>query len=367
MSSVAGEPGSVGDALLARTAELVAIPSVSHHEHEMADAVEAALRACPWIEVHRSEDDIVARTELGHSHRLVLAGHLDTVAPAAGHEHVIVQGDRLVGLGAADMKGGIAVFLHLAEQVPEPAVDLTWSFNVCEEVAAHHSGLRRMWAEHPELLEADAAIVGEPTDGVVEAGCQGTLRISVGLRGVRAHTSRPAEGRNAIHRLVPLLGAIGSYVGRTPELDGCRYMETLQAVAVEGGVAGNVVPDSASLLVNHRFAPDRDAAAAVASVRELLEPWLEEGDTFDVVEVVAGAPPHLDDPLLGTLVARSGRPPRAKLGWTDVATFWSHGVPAANFGPGDPLVAHTAGEYVTAGQLERAYAALHRLVTEPLS
>ncbi len=197
---------------------------------------------------------------------------------------------------------------------------------------------------------------------MVEAGCQGTLRVRVGLAGARAHTARPAAGRNAIHRLGPLLDTVSGYRGRRPVLDGCEYAEQLQAVEVRGGVAANVVPDEASLLVNHRFAPDRSTEQAEASVRELLGPHLEPGDRWELVDFAAGAPPALDHPLLSKLVAASGAPPRAKLGWTDAASLWSHGIPAANFGPGDPRLAHTPDEHVSIGELERAATTLEDLL-----
>ena len=259
----AAEPMPHG--LFGLTTALVAIPSVSHFEGPMADAVEAALRLCPWLEVDRVGDNVVARTDLGRRHRVLLAGHLDTVPPVDGNEEPRIVDDVLYGVGSADMKGGLAVFLHLAGTIPEPAVDVTWCFYACEEVDQQFSGLHHLWEHRPDLLEADAAILGEPTGGVVEAGCQGTLRVRISLAGRRAHTARPHTGRNAIHRLAPLLAAVAGYQSRRPVLDGCEYVEQLQAVEVSGGVSGNVVPDEASLVVNHRFAPDRTPADAEAS------------------------------------------------------------------------------------------------------
>ncbi len=348
--------------LLGLATALVAVPSVSHHEGQMADAVESALARCPWLDVERVGANVVARTELGRDSRVLLAGHLDTVPPVGGNEEPRLEGDVLYGVGAADMKGGLAVFLHLAAVLSDPAVDVTWCFYVCEEVEQQFNGLIQLLEARPDLLDVDAAILGEPTGGVVEAGCQGTLRVRVGLRGQRAHTARPGEGRNAIHRLGPLLDSVASYRGRRPVLDGCEYAEQLQAVDVAGGVAPNVVPDEASLLLNHRFAPDRSIEDAEVSMRELIAPHLEAGDQWELVESAGGAPPALDHPLLAKLVASSGSPPRAKLGWTDVASLWSHRIPAANFGPGDPVLAHTPGEHVHAGELERVSATLELLL-----
>lgn len=350
------------DGLLGLATALVAVPSVSHHEAEMADAVEAALARCPWLDVTRVGANVVARTELGRGSRILLAGHLDTVPPVGGNEEPRLDGDVLYGVGAADMKGGLAVFLHLAAKVSEPSVDVTWCFYACEEVEQHFNGLVQLLDRRPDLLQGDAAILGEPTGGVVEAGCQGTLRVRVGLRGQRAHPARPAEGRNAIHRLGPLLDTVAGYCGRRPVLDGCEYAEQLQAVEVAGGVAPNVVPDEASLLLNHRFAPDRSVEEAEASIRDLLARHLEAGDQWELVEFAGGAPPSLAHPLLAELVVSSGSTPRAKLGWTDAASLWSRGIPAANFGPGDPRLAHTPGEHVSAGELEQVAATLERLL-----
>ena len=351
--------------LLGLTAELVAVPSVSHHEAALAARVEGELRACPWLDVSRVGDSVVGRTDLGRDRRLLVAGHLDTVPPA-GNEVPRPEGDVLWGLGAADMKGGLAVMLDLARTLDQPAVDVTWCFYACEEVAREHSGLAALWRDHPDLLRADAAVLGEPTGAVVEAGCQGTMRVVVHVGGVRAHTARPFTGRNAVHRLAPVLDRVAGWSGRAIVLDGCEYVEQLQAVAVEGGVAGNVVPDHASVTLNYRFAPDRDAAEARQFLAALLDGDLDPdlGDRLEVVDEVEGAPPALDHPLLAALVTATGARPRAKVGWTDVASFWEHGIPAANFGPGDPLLAHHPDERVERASLERSRAVLERVLTD---
>jgi succinyl-diaminopimelate desuccinylase len=338
--------------LLALTAELVDIPSPSFAEAAICDLLESRLRAVPWLAVDRVGDNLVARTDLGRSQRLLLVGHTDTV-PANGNEQARIDGDVLWGLGAADMKGGVAVLLDLAETVGDPAVDVSYVFYACEEVAAVHSGLGQLLAERPALVAGDAAILGEPTGGAVEAGCQGTMRIEITLQGRRAHTARPWMGRNAVHRLGRLLAAVEAVPERRPVLDGCEYREALQAVRVEGGVAGNVVPDRAVVTLNHRFAPDRDAAAAEAAVRALLAAVLEDGDEVVVVDCAEGAPPGLGNPILGGLIERFGLEVRAKLGWTDVARFAALGVPACNLGPGDATLAHTAEERVDRASLER--------------
>ncbi len=349
--------------LLAATAVLVDIPSLSHQEQAVADLVETSLRGCSWLTTERIGDNVIARTMLGRDQRLVIAGHLDTVPPN-NNASARVEGDTLWGLGASDMKGALAVMLDVAAIAAEPAIDLTWCFYAAEEVGRAESGLAQLWVERPELLAGDAAVLGEPTGALVEAGCQGTMRVRITLAGVRAHTARPFAGRNAIHRLAPILNTIARWESRTATIDGCAYAEQLQVVEVTGGVAGNVVPDQASLTVNFRFAPDRTGAEAEAYVRQLLGADVveSEGDSFVVIDTADGAPPSLSHPLLAALVERSGQPPKAKVGWTDVASFWEHGVPAANFGPGDPLLAHHPDERVTRAQLNRVREVLVELL-----
>lgn len=347
--------------LLALTRDLVAIPSESHDEERIVDWLEVQLAAVPWLELHRVGLNLVARTRGGHATRLLLVGHTDTV-PANGNAVPRLEGDDLWGVGATDMKAGLAVMLELARTVSEPALEVSYVFYAGEEVAAVHNGLGHLFRDRPDLLEGDVALLGEPTDGVIEAGCQGTMRLRATLRGARAHTARPWMGRNAVHRLGPLLEAVAAVPERRPVLDGCEFREALQAVAVEGGVAGNVVPDLATVTLNHRFAPDRSSAEAEAFVRSVVEPHLEPGDELEVVDLAPAAPPSLDHPVLRSLIDRNQLPVRSKLGWTDVARFAEHGIPAANFGPGDATIAHTAEERVGREPVERCYAALADLL-----
>ena len=348
--------------LLALTRDLVAIPSESHHEHELVDWLDRELAAVPWLTVERIGLNLVARTTLGRPTRVLLAGHTDTV-PANGNQVPRIEGDVLWGLGATDMKAGLAVMVDLARTVADPVVDVTYVFYAGEEVAAVHNGLGHLFRDRPDLLVADVALLGEPTDAIVEAGCQGTLRLTVTLTGRRAHTARPWMGRNAIHRLGRLLALVDAHPGRQPVIDGCTFREALQAVAVDGGVGGNVVPDRATVTLNHRFAPDRSPAQAEQAVRGLLAPVLEDGDTVEVVDVAPAAAPALDHPLLQALVGRNGLEVRAKLGWTDVARFAEQGVPATNFGPGDATIAHTAQESVAREPIERCHRVLLDLLT----
>jgi succinyl-diaminopimelate desuccinylase len=343
--------------LLAFTAELVDIPSVSHHERAIADHLEQLLRAVQWLEVDRVGDNVAARTALGRPQRLVLAGHTDTV-PVNGNDRARIDGDVLHGLGSCDMKSGVAVLAELARTVSAPAVDVTYIFYECEEVDARFNGINRLFAERPDLVAGDAAILAEPTGARVEAGCQGTMRVEVSVEGERAHTARAWLGRNAIHRLGDVLSRVSACESRRVTIDGCEFREGLQAVHVEGGVAGNVVPDRAVVRLNHRFAPDRTPEEAVAHVRAVVG----DVDGFEVVDMAAPAAPALGHPLLAALVSRTGQAPRAKLGWTDVSRFAEHGIPATNFGPGDPNLAHTAGEHVTRADLETVHGALRALL-----
>ncbi|MGA2208066.1 MAG: succinyl-diaminopimelate desuccinylase [Acidimicrobiales bacterium] len=350
--------------LLGLTAELVDIPSVSHHEQAIADRIEAMLSGATHLEVLRLGNNVLARTRFGRPMRLMLAGHLDTV-PANGNERAVVDAGVCHGLGAADMKGGLAVMAELARNLEAPSVDVTFIAYVCEEVDQRHSGLGEIESEAPDWLQADAAVLGEPTASVVEAGCQGVLRVDLELRGARAHTARPWMGVNAIQRLAPVLAAVAAYEGRRPVIDGCEFREALQAVAVEGGVANNVVPDSARLVLNHRFAPDVSVGQAFASIESLLSPGLDaaRGDRLTLGASSLAAAPGLGHPLLARLVAASVSPPRAKLGWTDVSFFSARGTPAANFGPGEPTLAHSAGECVDRSDLELAYRTLRSVLT----
>ncbi len=348
--------------LLALTAQLVDVPSVSFDEGRLVDWLESELARLDHLEVTRVGDNLVARTDLGRERRLILAGHTDTV-PANGNAGARLDGDTLWGVGSADMKGGLAVFLDLARTVTDPTVDLSFVLYAREEVAQEHSGLNELRAERPDLLAGDCAILGEPTGGQIEAGCQGALRIQVHLAGIRAHTARPWMGRNAVHRLAPILVDLSAYEARMPTIDGCTYREAVQAVSVEAGVAGNVVPDAAVVRIHHRFAPDRTLDQAESWLRELLDPHLDDDDRVVVEDRSPACPPSLEHPLLAGLVVDNQLPVRAKLGWTDVARFADLGVPATNFGPGDPAVAHRPDEHLDRASIEVVHAALRRLVT----
>ena len=336
------------------TADLVDIASESFQEAEIADAVEQALRVRPHLEVTRVGHTVVARTSLGHAERVVVAGHLDTV-PANDNLPSRLEGDTLWGLGTCDMKGGVAVALALAATVPDPVRDVTYVFYEAEEVAAVHNGLGRLAREHPDLLAADFAILMEPSDAGVEAGCQGTLRIDVVTRGERAHSARSWRGHNAIHDAAPVLQVLADYEPRRVVIDGLEYREGLNAVGISGGVAGNVVPDEARVSINFRFAPDRSIAEALEHLRGLFD-----GYEIEVTDEAPGAMPGLDRPAAAAFVAAIGAVPRPKFGWTDVAQFTQLGIPAVNYGPGDPVYAHKQDEHVPVAQLVAVEDALRR-------
>ncbi|WP_224766413.1 succinyl-diaminopimelate desuccinylase [Nocardioides campestrisoli] len=325
---------------VALTEQLVNIESVSHDEARIADAVEQALRALPHLQVVRRGHTLVARTELGREERVVLAGHLDTV-PVNDNLPARLEDGILHGLGTCDMKGGDAVMLRLAATVPEPRRDLTFIFYEAEEVADVHNGLRLLAESDPELMKADFAILMEPSNASVEAGCQGTLRVEVRTHGERAHSARSWRGVNAIHAVHEVLARLAAYQPRQPVIDGLTYHEGLNAVRIHGGVAGNVVPDECVVEVNYRYAPDRSPEEAVAYVTEFFD-----GFELQVTDLAPGALPGLDRPAARAFVDAVGGEVAPKFGWTDVARFSALGVPAVNYGPGDPLFAHKQDEQV---------------------
>ncbi len=338
-------------------AALVDTPSVSGDEAAIADAVEAALREqAPHLEVLRTGDAVLARTHLGRGQRVLLAGHLDTV-PIADNLPSRRDGHLLHGCGTSDMKAGNAVIAHLAATLTAPRHDLTMVFYDCEEVDAERNGLGRIAREHRDWLVADLAILGEPTNAGVEAGCQGTLRAEITTRGHRAHSARWWLGDNAIHAATPVLQRLAAYAARDVDIDGCVYREGLQAVRIAGGVAGNVVPDECVVTINFRFAPDRSEAAAEQHVREVFD-----GFELAVTDHSPGAPPGLTAPAAQEFVAATGAQPSAKYGWTDVSRFAALGIPALNYGPGDPNLAHQRAEHVDTRQITEAVAVLRRFL-----
>jgi succinyl-diaminopimelate desuccinylase len=334
------------------TERLVDIASVSGEEEQIADAVEQALQGLSHLEVLRFGNTVAARTRLGRPERVVLGGHLDTV-PVNANFPSRREGGIIHGLGSCDMKSGVAVALHLAATLLEPNRDITFLFYECEEVEAERNGLTKLSQQRPELLTGDFAVLMEPSNAGVEAGCQGTLRFEIEVTGERAHSARSWMGRNAIHAATPVLQRLEGYQPRRPVIDGLEYHEGLNAVGIAGGVAGNVVPDRCVVTVNHRFAPDRTEEEALAFVRDFFSP-------YDVVvtDSAPGALPGLSVPAAAAFVEAVGGEVHPKFGWTDVARFSGLGVPAVNFGPGDPVYAHKQDEHVPVEHIERVAAAL---------
>lgn len=330
------------------TAALVDIPSESRHEQQIADEIEAALREqAAEYEVIRSGNAVLARTTLGRPLRVLLAGHTDTV-PAAGNLPSRLEGGVLHGCGTSDMKAGDAVFLHLAATIADPKHDITLVMYDCEEIESSANGLGRIERELPDWLRADVAILGEPSGGFIEAGCQGTIRVVVRAAGTRAHSARSWLGDNAIHKLGAVIDRLSAYAPRNIDIDGCIYREGLSAVRIDGGIAGNVIPDAASVTVNFRFAPDRSVEQATAHLLDVFD-----GLEVDIerTDAAAGALPGLGAPAAAALVEAAGGQVRAKYGWTDVARFAALGIPAVNYGPGDPNLAHRVDERVDVAQI----------------
>jgi succinyl-diaminopimelate desuccinylase len=329
------------------TAQLVDIESVSGTEQRLADAIADALAGLPHLTLHRDGNAVVARTGFGCAERVVLAGHIDTV-PIAGNLPSHRDGDLLYGCGSCDMKSGVAVQLRLAAQITAATRDVSYVFYDCEEVEAERNGLLRLSRSSPELLAADFAVLLEPSGAVVEGGCQGTLRADVVATGKRAHSARSWLGSNAIHSAGGILDVLRGYQAAQPVVDGLAYHEGLNAVGISGGVAGNVIPDECTVMVNFRFAPDRSEEQAAQHVREVFSGW-----DVRITDVAGGARPGLDRPAAASFLAAVGGEPRAKLGWTDVARFSALGIPAVNYGPGDPQLAHTRDEHVPVAQIEQ--------------
>lgn len=342
------------------TRALCDIESVSGNEAEIADAIEVALTECAHLELTRDGDTVVARTTLGLNRRVVVAGHLDTV-PVNNNLPTHFDGDQLVGRGTVDMKAGVAVQLKLAAELADPVVDVTWIWYDNEEVAADLNGLGRLARNRPDLLAGDFAILGEPTNALVEGGCNGTLRVDVTTRGLRAHSARAWVGRNAIHGATPILEILAAYAPREVEVDGLVYRESLNAVGISGGVAGNVIPDECTVAINYRFAPSRSGEAAIEHLRELFA-GIPDAE-LAVVDLAEGARPGLDAPLAQEFLAAVGGNALPKYGWTDVARFSALGIPAVNYGPGDPLVAHADDERVDTAQITECERGLRAWLT----
>lgn len=345
------------------TRQICDIESVSGNERTLADAIVETLSPLPHLEIIRDGDTVVARTNLGRERRALIAGHIDTV-PLNDNLPTRFEVDGgvryLWGRGTVDMKAGVAVQLKLAAELTDPAIDVTWMWYDHEEVNAELNGLGRLARNRPDLFVGDFAILGEPSNGVVEGGCNGNLRVEVRAYGLRAHSARGWVGENAIHKIAPVLDLLAGYTAREVEVDGLVYREGLNAVGVSGGVAGNIIPDEAMVHVNYRFAPSRSSEEAIAYMHELFD-----GYEITVVDRADGARPGLDAPLAQEFVAAVGGVAKPKYGWTDVARFSALGIPAVNYGPGDPLKAHADDERVDVEQIVAVEAGLRAWLSGP--
>ena len=353
------------------TEQLVNAPSVSGDEKALADAIEAKLNECSWLSVTRISNTIIARTELGRDQRIVLAGHIDTV-PAANNTEAIrvaagqalptgelVSEDVIFGLGSCDMKGGVAVVLQAALNIEQPNVDVTYVFYECEEVDSARNGLTLVSSSNPELLAADIAILLEPSNAVIEAGCQGALRAEIRIAGKRSHSARSWLGVNAIHALAPVLDTLANYEPKRVLVDGLEYREGLNAVGISGGIAGNVIPDEACVTINYRYAPSTSDEQAAAHVKDVFA-----GYDVEIIDNAPGALPGLTNPALANLLELVGGEVAPKFGWTDVSRFSCLGIPAVNFGPGDPALAHSASEHVPVSQIHRTATLIAQWLTK---
>ena len=345
--------------VVALTRVLIDIPSVSMNEEAITDQVEEALRRFEHLTVERFGNTLVARTNLGRDERVVIAGHLDTV-PLNDNLPSRQDAENIHGLGSCDMKGGDAVLLHLAATVTEPVRDVTYVLYDCEEIASEYNGLRRLSVSHPDRLAGDFAVLMEPSNAHVEAGCQGTLRVEVRTRGERAHSARSWMGSNAIHSAGEILNRLKAYEARRPLIDGLRFHEGLNAVFISGGVAGNVIPDECVVTVNHRFAPDRTEDEAFVFVKDFFE-----GFDVALVDSAPAAAPGLDLPAAKAFIEATKAEVEPKFGWTDVARFTVLGIPAVNFGPGDPNLAHKQDEFVPIEQIRESERVLREWLVTP--
>ena len=337
------------------------IPSVSGDEKALADAIEVAITPLAHLDVFRHGNTIVARTDRGRGQRVAIAGHIDTVPinDNVPTKDIEVDGvPTLWGRGTVDMKAGVAVQLKLAAELTDPAIDITWMWYDNEEIEASKNGLGLLAAVRPDLFQADFAILGEPSDGEVEGGCNGTLRAIVRTTGVRAHSARAWIGENAIHRAAPILTRLAEYRAKEVLVEGLLYRESLSAVRIAGGVAGNVIPDACEVEVNYRFAPSKSAADAEAHLRGVLA-----GFDIEITDAAEGARPGLDAEIAKQFVTAVGAEPRPKYGWTDVARFSALGIPAVNYGPGDPHLAHHDEERVPLAQIEAVERGLRAWLT----
>lgn len=349
----------LADRLAKRTLELVDIESESLHEAEIRRRLRALVPPA-FVPVHERDDAYLwSRARRDGAPLLVLAGHYDTV-PAQGNVPGRIADGAVHGCGASDMKGGVAVAIELVRElaVTEPGpVDVALLLFGREELPPSFNPLPALFDACPVVREADLAILLEPTDLAVQAGCVGTVTARVTFHGVSGHAARPWLADNAIHRAVEGLGRIATHERREATVAGLPFYEVVSVTRLEAGVADNVVPDRAVATVNLRYPPDRSPVDAERLLDSLVP-------TDATVEIVGNSPPgdvSVDAPLVQALIAGSGLSVEPKQAWTNVADFTSRGIPAVNFGPGATRYAHRRDERVEIHALEHAYLALRRL------
>ena len=340
------------------TLDLVNISSVSKDEKSIADSIAEALKKYSHLKITRVNNSIVAQTNFENKQRVVIAGHIDTV-PANNNFPGKINDSEVIGLGSVDMKSGIAVALKLASEITSSNYDVTYLFYESEEIETKFNGLELITKQQKDLLDCDFAILMEPTNGILEVGCQGSLRFEVSTSGKRSHSARWWNGENAIHKTNKILEILNNYKSREPEIDGHKFREGLQAVKVNGGIAGNVVPDSVTVSINHRFAPDTSIDQATQNMKTLFKDF-----NFQLVDAANAAPTGLSNPLIKEFVSNIGKNIAPKFGWTDVARFANAGIPAINFGPGDPNLAHHPEEKVLISQIIDVYESLKKWLTK---
>jgi succinyl-diaminopimelate desuccinylase len=332
-------------------------PSVTGSEKRLCDDLTARISSSQGWEIERISNNLaIRRNEQDPSRpRIVLAGHLDTVPEPEGGLEVRVEGDTVYGRGASDMKSGDAVMLALLEGVSweESRFEPVFVFYEREEGLYAENGLEAVFAGSPWVLDAELALVPEPTAAALEVGCVGTAQVEVTFSGTSAHAARPWQGENALTRAGEFLAELHERPAAETVVEGLTFYEVLTPTLAQGGRARNVVPDSFQINVNHRFAPGKD----LEDVKRLFEELLRGSATYEVVDFAPSGPVNLDNPLLQELID-TGLEVRPKQAWTDVARFSERGVAAANFGPGLPSQAHKENEYAELPLLEECYTRL---------
>ncbi len=347
--------------LAATTLALVDIPSESRQEAAAAEYVRAEVPTGSLELAFRDGETLLYEPPRTGKPLVVLAGHLDTVPPQDNIPGRIDAG-AVHGLGASDMKGGVAVLVELARwlaaEKPSLALEPALLFFPREELPPEESALPGLFAAHPPLREASLAVMLEPTDNTIQAGCLGNLNAELVFRGESAHSARPWLGRNAVDAAVEELGRLLPLPTREAVVGGLRFVEVATVTEIAGGIASNVVPDRVRCVVNFRYAPDRSPTEADERIRELLSGSGE-------VTIASNAPPArvaTDLPLVEALRAAGDLPVEPKQAWTPVAEFDAAGIPAVNFGPGATRYAHRADEQVEIGALHRCFEILQRFL-----